>query len=110
MISLYLEGEGPLSEPLSEPLPESTESAEPPDPVKDVLGLSHELISSTLSYHKTLLSADDAVIATINAVDRLVLGELYEVVSNHFNAQFKERNSQLKSKSQKVVEFGSWQF
>uniref|UniRef100_A0A6U1A6V6 Phorbol-ester/DAG-type domain-containing protein n=1 Tax=Rhizochromulina marina TaxID=1034831 RepID=A0A6U1A6V6_9STRA len=67
-------------------------------PILDAMGLAHELIAAVLHYHERLSQRDESIIATINAVDRVVLGEIYPTLFSDVQGRFRSADTALREK------------
>jgi len=79
--------------------------------VLDALGLTHQVISASFHYHPVLGRSDESAAETINAVDRLCFGEIYEAVFWDLVQQCSEADEALAAVLVRVVDLvprGAW--
>ena len=83
---------GDDSPPPMRSTPTSQEASAP----LDALGLIHEVISAVFHFHPHLGADDLSAAETINAVDRLCFGEIYEAVFAHVSAGCRDEDEALR--------------
>lgn len=64
----------------------------------DVHGMTHELILAVFQYNPLLYQTDEIAIETVNCVDRVVFGSVYDSVFEYFVSESQSADDSLASK------------